>query len=172
MTESNLRYNIGQIIDDQLRILRENIIANHFAAGQKASGKTADSMTISITKEGDGVIVGTLDARDYFGNLEQGNKPFGAQYFRYRSDGTTYPSAPKWFIEIIREWAEAKHLDFDSHWAVATKIMTEGTELYRNGGREDIFTPEIPKAVAELQRRLAGLFDAQLTASVFETLRN
>lgn len=170
MNESELRYQVGAIIDNQLQILRENIIANSFAAGQKATGKTADSMTVRIFKEGD-IVVGELDARAFFGNLEQGNKPFGAQHFRYRADGTTYPSAPKWFTEIIREWAEAKHLDFESPWAVATKIMTEGTELYRNGGRDDIFTPEIPKALKELQRRLAGLFDVQITATIFETLR-
>ena len=151
-------------------MLREDIIANHFAAGQKASGRTAQSMTINVTNES-GVVVGTLDGRAYFGNLEQGNQPFRAQYFRRRADGSTYPSAPKWLIDIIAEWASDKGIDLDSPWGVATSIMVNGTALFRNGGRADIFTPEIPKAVNEIQRCLAGLFDAQLTASVFDTLR-
>lgn len=170
MTESQLRYNVEQIVADQLNVLREGIIANHFAAGQKATGETAASMVVTVTRE-DGAVVGTLDGRDYFGNLEQGNQPFRAQYFRRRKDGTTYPSAPKWFIDIIRDWAAAKGVELSSPWGVATKIMTSGTALFRNGGREDIFTPEIPKAVAMVQARLAGLFDAQLTATIFDTLR-
>ena len=170
MDESQLRYNVEQIVTDQIKMLREDIIANHFAAGQKASGRTAQSMTINVTNES-GVVVGTLDGRAYVGNLEQGNQPFRAQYFRRRADGSTYPSAPKWFIDIIAEWASDKGIDLDSPWGVASSIMVNGTALFRDGGRADIFTPEIPKAVNEIQRRLAGLFDAQLTASVFDTLR-
>ena len=87
------------------------------------------------------------------------------QHFRRRRDGSVYPSAPKWFIDIIAGWAAAKGVDI-SAWGAATKIMTEGSALFRNGGREDIFTPEIAALSDRIADRLAGLFDAQIVESI------
>ena len=78
---------------------------------------------------------------------------------------SVYPSAPKWFIDIIADWAAAKGVDI-SAWGAATKIMTEGSALFRNGGREDIFTPEIAALSDRIADRLAGLFDAQIVESI------
>ena len=44
--------------------------------------------------------------------------------------------------------------------------MTEGAALFRNGGREDIFTPEIAALSDRIADRLAGLFDAQIVESI------
>lgn len=73
-----------------------------------------------------------MDARPYFAALETGTQPWQSQHFRRRRDGSVYPSAPKWFIDIIADWAATKGVDI-SAWGAATKIMTEGSALFRNG---------------------------------------
>lgn len=35
---------------------------------------------------------------------------------------------------------------------------TEGTELHRTGGRDDIYSPEIEKAIQNIMNRVFGIF--------------
>jgi hypothetical protein len=154
-----------RIVEEELKRTKEKIIANHIAAGQRASGQTEDSMQESVSSDG-GMIIGTLDGRPYFAALETGSGPWKNPHYRQRKDGTLYPSAPKWFINIIEDWAAVKGIAFDSPWAVATKQMMEGSRLFRDGGRDDIFSNEIPELVKRVADRLAGLYDAQLVESI------
>lgn len=48
--------------------------------------------------------------------------------------------------------------------------MTSGSALFRDGGRTDIFSNEIPVTVDNLSRRLAGLFDVQVTQTIANQL--
>lgn len=152
------------IVREELDAARARIIENHIAAGQKATGATADSVVVSVTTL-DTTVIGEIDARAFFAALETGTKPWANPHMRQRKDGTEYPSAPKWFIDIIRDWATAKGVDV-SPWGVATKIMTDGSKLFRDGGRSDIFTPEIKTALNNIADRVAGLFEAQLIESI------
>lgn len=155
---------VERVVAEELEEARRRIIENHVTAGQRATGKTADSITIAVSSSGD-VTLGTMDARAYFASLETGTKPWSTPHVRRRRDGSTYPSAPKWFINVIAEWVAAKGVD-RSPWAIATKIMTEGSKLYRDGGREDIFTPEIMALQERIAKRVAGLFEAQIVQSI------
>ena len=154
----------AEIVQEELDAARKRIIENHIAAGQRTTGKTADSIVVNVASTGS-LVVGIMDARAYFAALETGTQPWKTPHMRQRKDGTLYPSAPKWFIDIIREWAEAKGLDI-SAWGAATKIMTEGSALFRDGGRDDIFTPELNAVYENVANRLAGLFDAQIVESI------
>lgn len=165
-----IRADAPAIVADELQKLKERIVANHIAAGQRASGRTIESMIVRVDDIGDGVVIGELDARPYFAGLETGSRPWSVIHTRQRKDGTEYPSAPKWFIDIVRDWAGSKGVNLDSPWGVATKIMTSGSELFRNGGRNDIFSNEIPVTVENLSRRLAGLFDVQVTQTIARQL--
>ena len=44
--------------------------------------------------------------------------------------------------------------------------------LFRDGGRSDIFSNEIPVFLEDVASRLAGLFDVQLTESILRTINN
>lgn len=46
--------------------------------------------------------------------------------------------------------------------AIAHKIKTEGTKLYREGGRNDIYSPEIEKTVNSITRRIGLLFEQEV----------
>lgn len=153
-----------RIVSEELDAGRQKIIENHIAAGQRVTGATVGSITITVTTNS-GVTTGAMDAREYFAALETGTQPWRSQHFRRRRDGSVYPSAPKWFVDIIAEWIATRGIDI-SAWGAATKIMTEGSALFRNGGREDIFTPEITALSDRIADRLAGLFDAQIVESI------
>lgn len=164
MDVQRIELEADRIVAEELDRARRKIIENHIAAGQRTTGATADSITIDVVTSG-GVTTGTMDARPYFAALETGTQPWRSQHFRRRRDGSVYPSAPKWFIDIIADWAAAKHIDI-SAWGAATKIMTEGSKLYREHGCDDIFTPEIKALSDRIADRLAGLFDAQIVESI------
>lgn len=166
-----IRTDAPAILADELERLKERIIANHLAAGQRATGATAESLRVLVEENPDGAS-GELDGRAYFAGLETGSRPWSVIHTRLRKDGTEYPSAPKWFIDVVRDWASVKGVALDSPWGVATKIMTSGSALFRDGGRNDIFSNEIPTAVENISRRLAGLFDVQLTESILRTINN
>lgn len=131
MDVQRIELEADRIVAEELDRARQKIIEHHVAAGQRTTGTTADSITIAVTTNG-GVTTGTMDARPYFAALETGTQPWLSQHFRRRRDGSVYPSAPKWFIDIIADWAAAKGVDI-SAWGAATKIMTEGSALFRNG---------------------------------------
>ena len=59
-----------EIIGDELDSLMQRVTANHIRAGQKASGRTLQSIRKQISDAG-GVLLG----RAYFGVLETGRKP-------------------------------------------------------------------------------------------------
>lgn len=159
-----------RVVTEELSAAKKRIIANHFAAGQKASGRTAESLFETVVNEG-GRIVGTLDGRKYFAALETGSAPWKNPHMRKRKDGTEYPVAPKWFADIINDWIVDKQLNL-SAWGVATRIMTKGTKLYREGEKTNIFSNEIPELVKRVADRLAGLYDAQIVESILRQQHN
>ncbi|MCD8265624.1 MAG: hypothetical protein LUC33_00575 [Prevotellaceae bacterium] len=154
------------ILTEELTALKERITANHIAAGQRVTGKTAESMQVTVTPDEEGGLTGLLSGRAYFGVLETGSRPWTNPHYKTAKDGHTWPSAPKWFIDIIAQWASDKGLDIASPWGVATKIMTQGSRLYREGGRTDIYSEEIEAAVRAISDRILALFDVQLTNSL------
>ena len=171
METITIRADAPAILAEELQRLKERIVANHIAAGQRASGRTIESLKIVVTDSPDGAS-GELDGRAYFAGLETGSRPWSKIHTRTRKDGTDYPSAPKWFIDVVEDWAETKGINLDSPWGVATKIMTSGSSLFRDGGRDDIFSNEIPTAVDNITSRLSGLFDVKLTESILRTINS
>lgn len=170
MDESALRYDAELIVTEELEALKRRIINNHIAAGQRTTGATAESMSVAVESDGDS-LVGALDARGHFAALETGTRPWQNPYYRTTKDGRQLPAPPRWWRNIVGEWLTAKGLDM-SPWLVAGKIMTEGSRLYREGGRDDIYSNEIPTAVKNISERLAGLFEAQLITSILRTTEN
>lgn len=158
---------VQAILNEELDALRLRIIANHEAAGQVASGRTRESLSVEVN-EREGILWGRFP----FGTLETGRKP-----------GKT----PRNFSSIIRQWIIDKGIPVtpipyvrnpSDRWqpkytpqerglmslsgAIAHKIKTEGTSLYRSGGRRDIYTPEIEKTINSISDRIGSLFSMKV----------
>jgi hypothetical protein len=129
---------------------KRDIIANHERAGQVASGKTRDSLSVEVTSDTTSATA-TMYGRKYFAALETGSAPWKKQY--------KHPPRP--FVETIAKWMTDKGIEGVSAYLVARKIMREGSKLYRDGGKQDIFTP----VMEDIEQRI----DAELS-SIFETI--
>lgn len=151
------------IIAEELERLRQRIIANMRAQGAVASGRTIRSMRVVMTGDG-GMLVS--DQQMPFGTLETG-----------RRGGAT----PFAFSEIIYQWMQDKGIhgtpmpyktnrphkytaqergDRSMAAAVAHTIRTSGSRLYRVGGRDTIYSNEIPDTVERIESKVTGLISA------------
>lgn len=135
------------IINSELETLKAKIIANHLSAKQKASGRTMKSITI---EQGSNDV--TLFGRKAFGTLETGRKS---------------GKVPKGFYYIILQWAKDKKIKVDGSintfaYFVAQKIAKEGTELYKSGGRKDIYSNVIPATIEAIKIKLTERFTKEI----------
>lgn len=138
------------LLNERLQWLADQIRANHIQAGQVASGKLRDSIAAFVEDQGDR-ISGHVDALSYIEAMEQGNVPWEPIPTKQAKDGHTYDYVPKWFADAIGKWMDDKGIQETkerNRYAVAWKIIHDGTLLYRQGGRSDIYS-EVTKAVAE-----------------------
>lgn len=145
---------VRKIVEEELAQAKANITANIDSHGKRASGKTAESMTVTVADEGS-AVVGTLSGRAFFGALETGSKPWKTQY----------KTAPKFFADIIAEWAQNKGVDANPY-AIATTIMRKGSKQHREGPITTIFTEEIDATVGRIQSRVMALFDVAVVESL------
>ena len=130
------------ILEEELNILKQRIINNHLAAGQKASGRTIASLNVESDRTS-----AALFGRKAIGTLETGRK--GGR-------------VPKGFYYIIQKWVIDKGLTFDSvrerntfAYFVSKKIAAEGTTLFKSGGRSDIYSSEIKETSENIRERIA-----------------
>ena len=141
-----LRDKVMELVASELEALKQRIIDNHKEAKQVASGRTIASMKVEVTEDG-----GILWGRSPFGTLETGRKP-----------GTV----PAGFWKIIRQWMDDKgiHVQKPDSFAylVARKIANEGTQLVRNGGRDDIYSPEVKDTVERVSQGIGILFGSEV----------
>lgn len=145
---------VERIIREELDNLRERVVQNIDSTGKRASGRTQDSLAVEITSQGD-TIIGSLMGRSYFGALETGSKPWANQYTR----------PPKFFIEIIEDWMRDKGIS-GSAGGIAYSIMKRGSAQFRDGERTDVYSDEIEITYDNIQRRVGGLFEAQIIESL------
>lgn len=137
---------VRKVLQEELESLKKRIIANHERAGQVASGRTKASLRVEV-----GNNEGILWGRSPFGTLETGRKP---------------GKVPKGFYHIILQWVKDKGISVENPktfaYFVSRKIAREGTELFRSGGRADIYSNEIPKTIDSAGKKLMGLFSIEV----------
>ena len=135
-----------ELVASELEALKQRIIENHRNAGQVASGRTITSLKVEITEDG-----GVLWGRSAFGTLETGRK------------GGKVPAG---FWKIIRQWMDDKGIQVEKPdsfaYLVARKIAKEGTQLFRNGGRSDIYSPEVKDTVERVSDGIGILFGSEV----------
>ena len=136
-----------QILLEELDALRKRIIDNMGKAGQIVTGKTRDSMQVEVRGN-----MGVLTGRRAFATLETGSAPWSRKPKR----------VPKFFADIIGEWIDAKGLDLNK-WAVAHTIIHKGSKLYREGGRADIYSPELQKTIDRIGDRMVERYAVLVT---------
>ena len=142
-----LSQEIRQILLEELEDLRQRIIANMGTADQIVTGKTKDSLQVNVRE-----LSGVLTGRQAFATLENGSRPWSRPPKR----------TPKWFADLIGEWIDAKGLDLNQ-WAVAHTIIHKGSKLYRDGGRADIYSPEIQTAMDRIGDRIINQYEVLVT---------
>lgn len=141
-----LRDKVMELVSSELEALKQKVIENQKNSGQVASGRTIASMKVEVTEDG-----GVLWGRSPFGTLETGRKP---------------GKVPAGFWKIIRQWIDDKGIQVqkpDSFaYLVARKIANEGTQLFRNGGRDDIYSPEVKDTVERVSQGIGILFGSEV----------
>lgn len=145
-----------EAVMEALHRLRDRIAENIVGEGAYATGKTTASMEVEQTADG-----GRLLGRHDFANLESGSPP------------GNFPGARQ-----IREWLVAKGLktanDPDLERAVNAinwRIYQEGTVLYRQHGRDTIYTTAIDEMLEELQGQVADIAAERLADGITENLK-
>lgn len=138
---------IRQILLEELEDLRRRITENMGKADQIVTGKTRDSMQVSVQGN-----AGVLTGRQAFATLETGSRPWSKKPKR----------PPKWFADLIGEWIDAKGLDLNQ-WAVAHSIIHKGSKLYREGGRTDVYSPELQKTMDRIGERIIDQYAVLVT---------
>lgn len=149
------------IVSEELNSLKARIIDNMRNAGAVASGRTIASLKVVPTETGSALV---SDERMPFGTLETGRR------------GGRIPAG---FTAIILDWMRSKGIqaqvsgnrsqesaDRSLAYLISRKIAREGTSLFRRGGRNTIYSQEIPKTVAAVERRIGALFDAYVEESI------
>lgn len=124
--------------------------------GTNASGRTSASLRYTV--EG-GVL--EVWGRPAFGTVEHGRRA---------------GRVPRNFRAIIAQWIVDKELTLEirpvirptsrdaytralyrAAGAIAWKIRTEGSKLYRDGGRDDIYTPAVQRAKEAVEQYFANV---------------
>lgn len=151
------------VLREELENLKQAIIKNHLAAGQRASGRTAASLRVEVNE-----TEGSLWGRSPFGTLETG-----------RQAG----KVPANFRSIIRQWMQDKGFkarpmpyktdrphkytaeergELSLAFLIARKIEREGTSLFRKGGRHDIYSNVIPATRERILMRIVELLRTEV----------
>jgi hypothetical protein len=128
------------LIAVELEALSKRIQANIFVSGEYASGETSKSMKVIKSN-----FSASLVGREYFAALETGRKP---------GKGTP--------ISVLLNWIRAKGIgtgddkkDRSFAYLISRKHAKEGSELFRNRGRKDIYSNEIEKFVNKIENMIA-----------------
>lgn len=146
MNEDLLRQGLEQFVSWVIQASKE--------AGQEASGKTYQNITIDVYRNG-GQTIGEVWAPNYFYTLIRGRGP-----------GKT----PANFTQIIMEWARYKNIVFQSEsdlkrfaYFTMKKMREEGSELYRNHLYVDILDTPADRFEEWLDEQLNVLLEAEIT---------
>lgn len=135
-------------LDEMLSEWAENVVVriqeNLDSTGTTASGKTKESLEYELTDTGVRIL-----GRQYFQGVELG-RPAGKVPYRFQ--------------DIIRQWMKDKGIESqfgEKEWQkrnaaylIAQKIKESGTQLYRQGGRSDIFSNVINEEVENLTEKI------------------
>lgn len=151
---------MGEIeeMNDILKEWAENVIgkiqSNLDSTGTTASGKTKESLRYEVESDEYGGKL-TIYGRQYFQGVEEG-RPAGK--IPYTKEN------PHLFADILYQWAKDKGIlstfgDTEEKqrsvlFIVGQKIKYHGTQLYRDGGRLDIYSNVFDEELPKLKEKM------------------
>ena len=151
----NVNKQIADIVADEMNKSVINIKTNIRRERAYASGRASNSLSTIVTQTATGAKGVIASNVSYFNALETGRGPF--------KGGTEQGLA-----ERLYEWAGQKGINFRTDrerlsfaYALARKINKVGTQLYRNGGRNTIFSNEKENLIRRITDRIAPLFNGE-----------
>ena len=147
---------IDEAIAKNLDLFIDDVKKRHISAGQRVTGKTIDS----LKRKSIGINHQVIEGNEYIGVLETGRK--GGKI-------------PRDFINILRNWANAKGITFENDkkatsWLKyqAWKISKFGTKQYISKQRIDIFTTPFEDLKKNLSKDLSVGIKSEITNKIFE----
>lgn len=151
---------IQKAVEEELRLIMQELIRAYEAKGMRASGNWANSLQIEING-----TVGKITGLQYTEQLQYGRRPGG------------FPP-----IEQIERWVQDKGIqaveaDITTRqlaFLIARKIAREGWKRERFGGVElvtDVLTPQrVQRALNNISQAGAGEIIAELQSAFIRTL--
>jgi len=106
-----------------------DVRANMGAAGINATLKTANSLRIEVNQEGTKVRMKAFGIGHFLIPTKTGRRP------------TPDKKPSRDMIANITEWVAARGKPEEAVWAIAVSIQKNGTQTWRDGGRDDIIEP-------------------------------
>jgi hypothetical protein len=152
---------------DILRILNgygastvEQIRQNLSSTGTSATGKTARSLRYEVTQEGTKATLKVI-GKPFFAVVETGRK----------ATPNKKPSPD--FVANIKEWLQARGMETKPAYAIALSINKKGSKLFRDGGRQDIYSNVINQnLVDKISLDLLNKFAQQFMTNVVKLFKD
>lgn len=165
----------SEIVAEELEDLKRRIIANMQAAKAVATGNTIRSLHVEQRPFGASLV---SQQKMPFGVLETGRRAgkvpmgFGEIIYRWmqaKGIHSTRVQKPKnpWIVQTRDDQERA---DRSMAYAIATTIRKHGSSLYRAGGRDTIYTKEIPVTIERVRERLGMLMKAFVVGQIKATI--
>lgn len=115
------------ILNDETNNFINIVKGNLASTGTDATKKSSNSIKSKITTT-DSKITIEVTAKPFFSVVETGRK------------ATPGKKPSEDMIDNIKEWVAVRGKPDSAVWAIATSIQNKGTDLFRKGGRTDIYT--------------------------------
>lgn len=138
----------------------EKIRQNLSSTGTTATGKSAQSLRYEVTLQGTKATLKVI-GKPFFAVVETGRKPTPGKK----------PSPD--FVANIKEWLTARGSDTRPAYAIALTINKKGTKLFRDGGRQDIYSNVINQNLTDkISLDLLNKFAQQFMANIVKLFRD
>lgn len=167
---------VTEIVGDELELLKQRIISNIVASGQVASGQTIASLYVEERADGGAL---KFHGQMPFGVLETGRKPGRVPYgfrdiiYRWMQDKGVHATPIPYKRPGLHKYSEQERGDRSLAGAIAhviakgsERVPYGGTKLYRDGGRKDIYSNEIPVTVANIRSKMLAVMNAEVMKSI------
>lgn len=151
------------IIAEELERLKQRIIANMRAQNAVASGRTIRSLKVVMAPEGGALVT---EQQMPFGVLETGrrggNIPYGFAgiIYQWMKDKGIHATVIPYKTDRPHKYTAEERSDRSMAAAIAHTIAMSGSKLYRMGGRDTIYSNEIPDTVERIESRVTGIISA------------
>jgi hypothetical protein len=141
-----------EILTQFFEAVRNDIIVEHLAQNQRASGRTLESLEISV-----GDFQGNLSGAGYIGVLEDGR----------RAGGMPPVGRIEQWIKDKGITPKGKTTTLQLAYLIARKISIEGTLLHRRGGNSGVLSKAINETrISALLESLADKYQGEAMSEV------